>query len=164
MYLQVHLRGVGVGFLNLKGENRECIINPNARVQNEFSEYLLSRSSRLGPITVPSTCSLFVANMGWVYNLKNPDAPTHAPRLIAVCAVFSFTALFATAVRFYARTSIKRLPGLDDYATLSSAVSICLYKILFGTENRGTTLIKSSLDLGHCLFSCCYSAYVPKNN
>lgn len=60
--------------------------------------------------------------MGWVYNLKDPNAPTHAPRLIAICLVFSTAAFFAVGLRFYVRYFKKGALWWDDWAALSSAV------------------------------------------
>jgi len=64
--------------------------------------------------------------MGWVYNLKDPNAPTSAPRLIAICVVFSTAAFLAVALRFYVRYTTQRALWVDDYAALSSAVGLSL--------------------------------------
>ena len=60
--------------------------------------------------------------MGWVYNLEDENAPTEAPRLIAICLTFATTAIIATALRFYVRLTTNRGLWVDDYAALSSAV------------------------------------------
>lgn len=62
--------------------------------------------------------------MGWVYNLETPNAPTNAPRLIAIVSVFSIAALLAVLLRFYARFFTNRKPWLDDYTALVSVVGI----------------------------------------
>lgn len=62
--------------------------------------------------------------MGWVYNLDAPNAPTNAPRLIAIVTVFSIAASLAVALRFYARFFTNRKPGFDDYTALVSVVCV----------------------------------------
>lgn len=68
--------------------------------------------------------------MGWVYNLDNPNAPTNAPRLIAIVSVFSIAALLAVLLRFYARFFTNRKPGIDDYTALASVVRVLLFASL----------------------------------
>lgn len=60
--------------------------------------------------------------MGWVYNLEDQNAPTQAPRLIAICITFSTVALLAVVLRFYVRLRTKKGLWIDDYASLFSAV------------------------------------------
>ena len=60
--------------------------------------------------------------MGWVYNLKTPDAPTEAPRLIAIAITLSAVASIAILLRLYVRISVTKQLRLDDYAALSSVV------------------------------------------
>lgn len=61
--------------------------------------------------------------MGWVYNLKDQNAPTTAPRLIAICMTFSAFALLAVALRFHMRLQTEKGLWVDDYTSLFSAVS-----------------------------------------
>lgn len=68
--------------------------------------------------------------MGWVYNLDTPNAPTNAPRLIAIVSVFSIAALLAVVLRFYARFFTNRKPGVDDYTALVSVVCVLTKKKL----------------------------------
>lgn len=62
--------------------------------------------------------------MSWVYNLDTPNAPTNAPRMIAIVSVFSIAALMAVLLRFYARVFTNRKPGIDDYTALVSVVCV----------------------------------------
>ncbi|KAL2003384.1 hypothetical protein VTN02DRAFT_4120 [Thermoascus thermophilus] len=74
--------------------------------------------------------------MGWVYNLKDPNAPTHAPRLIAICLVFSTTAFLAVGLRFYVRYFQKGALWWDDWASLSSAVLGAAYSGIAIAQTR----------------------------
>ncbi|KAL2008122.1 hypothetical protein VTN00DRAFT_8104 [Thermoascus crustaceus] len=74
--------------------------------------------------------------MGWVYNLKDPNAPTHAPRLIAICLVFSTAAFIAVALRFYVRYYKKGVLWWDDWAALSSAVLGAAYSGIAIAQTR----------------------------
>lgn len=64
--------------------------------------------------------------MSWVYNLENEDAPTTAPRLIAICLTFATVAFLAVLLRFYVRLRTQKGLWVDDYATLSSSVCYAL--------------------------------------
>jgi fucose 4-O-acetylase-like acetyltransferase len=60
---------------------------------------------------------------GWVYNLKEANAPTATPRLIAAALAFPMIATLAILLRFYARArNSKRNIRLDDIAVLWSLV------------------------------------------
>jgi hypothetical protein len=60
---------------------------------------------------------------GWVYNLKDANAPTAAPRLVAAAVAFPAIATLAILLRFYARArNSARNVRLDDVAALSSLV------------------------------------------
>lgn len=74
--------------------------------------------------------------MGWVYNLDNPNAPTNAPRLIAIVSVFSIAALLAVLLRFYARISTSRKTGIDDYTSLVSVLLLLAYSGLAIGQTR----------------------------
>ncbi|KAL2216001.1 hypothetical protein M432DRAFT_647162 [Thermoascus aurantiacus ATCC 26904] len=74
--------------------------------------------------------------MGWVYNLKDPNAPTSAPRLIAICVVFSTAAFLAVALRFYVRYTTQRALWVDDYAALSSAILGAAYSGIAIAQTR----------------------------
>ncbi|KAJ9602386.1 hypothetical protein H2200_013241 [Cladophialophora chaetospira] len=74
--------------------------------------------------------------MGWVHNLHDPNAVTRAPRLIAICAVFSGFALLAIVLRFYVRLRSKRNPWYDDYATLFSAILGAAYSGVAVAQTR----------------------------
>ena len=60
--------------------------------------------------------------MGWVYNLKDPNAPTSAPRLIAIAIAFSILATLAICLRFGVRARTGKTIGLDDWAAAFSWV------------------------------------------
>ncbi|PWY94516.1 integral membrane protein [Aspergillus sclerotioniger CBS 115572] len=60
--------------------------------------------------------------MGWVHNLTHPDPHSHIARVIAVCLVFSISAVIAVGLRLYIRLHTKRALWLDDYAVACSAV------------------------------------------
>ncbi|GAM42577.1 integral membrane protein [Talaromyces pinophilus] len=74
--------------------------------------------------------------MGWVYNLETPNAPTNAPRLIAIVSVFSIAALLAVLLRFYARFFTNRKPWVDDYTALVSVVLLIVYSGLAIGQTR----------------------------
>lgn len=61
--------------------------------------------------------------VGWVYNLRDPNASTNAASLIAIAITFAVISTLSFALRAYVRLG-KQRNGLqyDDYATLSSLV------------------------------------------
>lgn len=65
--------------------------------------------------------------MGWVYNLHGEDPHSEIPRVIAICLVFSISALLAIGLRFYVRLSTNRAPWVDDYAALASSIFALAY-------------------------------------
>ncbi|PYI10990.1 integral membrane protein [Aspergillus sclerotiicarbonarius CBS 121057] len=60
--------------------------------------------------------------MTWVHNLTHPDPHSHVARVIAICLVFSISAVIAVVLRVYIRLHTKRALWLDDYAAACSAV------------------------------------------
>lgn len=60
--------------------------------------------------------------MGWVRNLAHPDPHSHIARVIAICLVFSISAVIAVGLRLYIRLHTKRALWFDDYAVVCSAV------------------------------------------
>jgi hypothetical protein len=79
--------------------------------------------------------------MSWVYNLENEDAPTTAPRLIAICLTFATVAFLAVLLRFYVRLRTRKGLWVDDYATLSSSVWDALQETK-GLETDGYQILE----------------------
>ena len=61
--------------------------------------------------------------MGWVYNLENPNAPTRAPKFIAVTSTITGVALIAVIARLYVRLKVRKGGfGVDDVFVIFSMV------------------------------------------
>ena len=61
--------------------------------------------------------SVYIAEMGWTFNVANPDAATNAPTIAAVGIVFTVLSALVVSLRLYVRSSIvkkisigKRIP------------------------------------------------------
>jgi hypothetical protein len=50
--------------------------------------------------------SVYVAQMGWTFNVVNPDAATNAPAIAAVGIVFTVLSALVVSLRLYVRSSI----------------------------------------------------------
>ena len=56
--------------------------------------------------------------MGWVYNLQDQNAPTSAPRLVAVALALPILATLAICLRMGIRIKSERPFALDDFAVI----------------------------------------------
>ncbi|CEJ57789.1 hypothetical protein PMG11_06469 [Penicillium brasilianum] len=74
--------------------------------------------------------------MGWVYNLYGEDPHSEIPRVIAICLVFSISALLAIGLRFYVRLSTNRTPWVDDYSALASSIFALAYAGIAVVQTR----------------------------
>ncbi|KAJ5355019.1 uncharacterized protein N7496_012231 [Penicillium cataractarum] len=88
--------------------------------------------------------------MGWVYNLHGEDPHSEISRVIAICLVFSISALLAIILRFYVRLSTNRTPWVDDYAALASSI--------FALAYAGIAVVQTRWGQGLS------AAYFPKEN
>ncbi|RDW88378.1 hypothetical protein BP6252_00410 [Coleophoma cylindrospora] len=58
--------------------------------------------------------------MGWTYNTVNPDAPTDAPKIVAVGVTFSVVSLIIVSLRLYVRVFMIKATGIDDWAIVAT--------------------------------------------
>jgi hypothetical protein len=74
--------------------------------------------------------SVNVAEMGWTYNVVDPDAATNAPTIAAVGIVFTVLSALVVSLRLYVRSSIVKKFHLGECSqTGIVAYELCLIDI-----------------------------------
>ena len=94
-------------------------VKPECRVRSCLSHHVF----KAFPYTIISP---FIA-MGWVYNLQDQNAPTSAPKLVAIALVLTSLATLAVLLRLAIRFKTKRPFALDDAAVVFALVGFQVY-------------------------------------
>ena len=66
--------------------------------------------------------SVYVAEMGWTFNVANPDAATNAPTIAAVGIVFTVFSALVVSLRLYVRSSIVKKISVGKETQLNISV------------------------------------------
>ncbi len=58
--------------------------------------------------------SVYIAEMGWTFNVVNPDAATNAPTIAAVGIAFTVLSALVVSLRLYVRSSIVKKISIGE--------------------------------------------------